>query len=109
MHPGVRHIELSAKTGEGIDGVARLARADRDPRAGGGLTEMLATPAVDELIERRTVANERFFAAEAGRIAELCGLLADRFVAGGRLLAVRRLARRIARTRATSRSSSCTR
>jgi D-sedoheptulose 7-phosphate isomerase len=42
---------------------------------------------VHELLERRSVANERFFAAEAGRIAELCGLLADRFVAGGRLLA----------------------
>jgi D-sedoheptulose 7-phosphate isomerase len=48
---------------------------------------MLATPAVDDLLERRSVANERFFTAEAGRIAELCGLLADRFGAGGRLLA----------------------
>jgi D-sedoheptulose 7-phosphate isomerase len=42
---------------------------------------------VEDLLERRTAANERFFTAEAGRIAELCGLLADRFLAGGRLLA----------------------
>lgn len=44
-------------------------------------------PDVEELIARRIVANQRFFAAEAGRIAELCRLLADRFLAGGRLLA----------------------
>jgi D-sedoheptulose 7-phosphate isomerase len=40
------------------------------------------------VIESRTEANERFFAAEAERIAELSGLLAERFLAGGRLLAV---------------------
>ena len=92
VHPGVAHIELSAKTGEGIDAVARLARADGDPPAGGGLTGMLAPrPTVQDLLERRTDANERFFTAEAGRIAELCRLLADRFLAGGRLLALRRV------------------
>jgi D-sedoheptulose 7-phosphate isomerase len=42
---------------------------------------------VEQLLERRTSANERFFAAEAGRIADLCRLLAERFLAGGRLLA----------------------
>jgi len=36
----------------------------------------------------RTEANARFFEAEAGRIAELCRRMADRFAAGGRLLAV---------------------
>jgi D-sedoheptulose 7-phosphate isomerase len=40
------------------------------------------------VIEARTEANERFFAAEAARIAELSGLVAERFLAGGRLLAV---------------------
>jgi D-sedoheptulose 7-phosphate isomerase len=40
------------------------------------------------VIEPRTEANERFFAAEAERIAELSLRLAERFLAGGRLLAV---------------------
>jgi D-sedoheptulose 7-phosphate isomerase len=40
------------------------------------------------VIEARTEANERFFSAEAGRIAELSLRLAERFLAGGRLLAV---------------------
>jgi D-sedoheptulose 7-phosphate isomerase len=42
---------------------------------------------LEDMLERRTVANERFFTAEATRIAELCHLLSDRFLAGGRLLA----------------------
>ena len=40
------------------------------------------------VIERRTEANRVFFGAEAGRIAELSLRLAERFLAGGRLLAV---------------------
>jgi D-sedoheptulose 7-phosphate isomerase len=40
------------------------------------------------VIEARTEANERFFAAEAERIAELSLRLAERFLAGGRLVAV---------------------
>ena len=44
--------------------------------------------AVAGVIEARTDANERFFAAEATRIAELSLRLAERFVQGGRLLAV---------------------
>jgi D-sedoheptulose 7-phosphate isomerase len=70
--------------------VARLARAGGDPRAGGGLTRAPGTEApatVAELLERRTAANEQFFAREAARVAELCRLLAERFLAGGRLLA----------------------
>jgi D-sedoheptulose 7-phosphate isomerase len=43
---------------------------------------------IDELLAERTAANRRFFAAEAERIALLCRELAERFVAGGRLLAV---------------------
>ena len=40
------------------------------------------------MIDARTEANERFFAAESSRIAELSRLVAERFLAGGRLLAV---------------------
>ena len=47
----------------------------------------LAHPDVRTLLERRSQANERFFEAEADRIAQLCRLLAERFGAGGRLLA----------------------
>jgi D-sedoheptulose 7-phosphate isomerase len=43
---------------------------------------------VDGLLAQRTQANETFFAAEADRIARLCRALAERFVQGGRLLAV---------------------
>ena len=44
--------------------------------------------AVDELLERRTEANESFFGEEAARIAQLCLRMAERFVRGGRLLAL---------------------
>lgn len=40
------------------------------------------------MIEARIEANKRFFAAEAARLAELSLRLAERFLAGGRLLAV---------------------
>jgi D-sedoheptulose 7-phosphate isomerase len=43
---------------------------------------------VDELLSRRSEANELFFGAEAGRIAHLCRELAGRFQRGGRLIAV---------------------
>jgi D-sedoheptulose 7-phosphate isomerase len=43
---------------------------------------------VEELLARRTTANERFFAAEGERIARLCHRMAERFARGGRLLAV---------------------
>ena len=44
--------------------------------------------ALDRFVARRTEANGRFFGAEAERIAHLCRELAERFVSGGRLLAV---------------------
>jgi len=53
--------------------------------AGGGAR---AGDRVGELLERRVAAGERFFDAEAERIAHLCLELARRFVRGGRLLAV---------------------
>lgn len=43
---------------------------------------------VDELLAERIRAGERFFEAEADRIAWLCRRMADGFLAGGRLLAV---------------------
>jgi D-sedoheptulose 7-phosphate isomerase len=43
---------------------------------------------VEELARERTLANERFFAAEADRIARLCHGMAERFARGGRLLAL---------------------
>jgi D-sedoheptulose 7-phosphate isomerase len=46
------------------------------------------TAAIDELVARRTGANERFFGAEAARIARLCRRMAESFERGGRLLAV---------------------
>ncbi len=48
-----------------------------------------AAPAalVDERLRERVAANEWFFAAEAERIARLCHRMAERFAAGGRLVA----------------------
>jgi D-sedoheptulose 7-phosphate isomerase len=46
------------------------------------------TVSIDSLLERRTEANDAFFTAEAERIAHLCRELAERFAAGGRLLAL---------------------
>ena len=43
---------------------------------------------VDELLGRRTEANERFFTAEAERLARLCHRMAERFARGGRLVAL---------------------
>ncbi len=42
---------------------------------------------IDALRRRRVEANERFFAAEAPRIATLCHRMAERFARGGRLVA----------------------
>jgi D-sedoheptulose 7-phosphate isomerase len=43
-----------------------------------------------DAIDGRTTANERFFAAEADRIARLCHRMAERFARGGRLIAIGR-------------------
>jgi D-sedoheptulose 7-phosphate isomerase len=49
------------------------------------------TPAgIDALLAVRLDASERFFAAESDRIARLCHRMAERFAAGGRLLALGR-------------------
>jgi D-sedoheptulose 7-phosphate isomerase len=49
-----------------------------------------ATSDVDELLAARSEANARFFEREAGRLARLCRLLSERFLAGGRLVALGR-------------------
>jgi D-sedoheptulose 7-phosphate isomerase len=65
--------------------VARVADDGRGEGAGVGLTQALA---LDRFVAERTEANAAFFHAEAERIALLCRELAERFVRGGRLLAV---------------------
>jgi D-sedoheptulose 7-phosphate isomerase len=50
--------------------------------------EATASVDLDDLLERRSEANGRFFSAEADRIAQLCAELAEGFLGGGRLLAV---------------------
>ena len=45
-------------------------------------------PRLDELLEERSRANALFFEREAERIARLCHRLAERFVSGGRLVAL---------------------
>jgi D-sedoheptulose 7-phosphate isomerase len=52
---------------------------------------MIAGAAIlDELLARRTECGAAFFEAEAARVAELCRGMAERFLTGGRLLAVGR-------------------
>ncbi len=43
---------------------------------------------VEQLLERREEANRAFFEAEAERLARCCHAMAERFAAGGRLLAL---------------------
>jgi D-sedoheptulose 7-phosphate isomerase len=67
--------------------------ARRDPEQGGsaGVTEALRSAPdqlLEDLLERRTEANARFFEVEADRIAQLCHRMAERFARGGRLVAL---------------------
>ena len=68
-----------------------MARRSGAQGARRGVTE-LASDAVaariDELLARRADAAEAFFGPEAERIAALCLAMAERFAAGGRLVAV---------------------
>ncbi len=75
--------------------MARLARESGHEGAGRSVTSRAVSSAtttgtwsLEELVGRRASAGERFFAAEAERIARLCHTLAERFTAGGRLLAI---------------------
>ena len=93
VNPGVEHALVSARTGEGVDRVPGLARGGGRQGGRAGVTGALAADAsaVRELLARRTEAGERFFGAEAERIARLCHGMAERFARGGRLLALGRL------------------
>jgi D-sedoheptulose 7-phosphate isomerase len=51
------------------------------------VTAQATAPRVHERLRERAEANERFFATEADRIARLCHRMAERFAAGGRLVA----------------------
>jgi len=73
--------------------MARLADGGRPRGPGTRMSEALApgTAAgvgLEALLHERTEANERFFAAEAERLARLCHLMAERFARGGRLIAI---------------------
>ena len=85
VHPGVVCLLDERTHRRRRRGLAHVARARG--RAG-ARARVTATASVESLLERRTAANERFFEAEADRIASLCPLLAERFAAGGRLLAL---------------------
>lgn len=52
------------------------------------MTPAVGTDRIQALLAERTEANERFFAAEAERLARLCHLMAERFARGGRLVAI---------------------
>ena len=71
-----------------IPSAAGGAAAGDHAAAGAGTTDAPAAgDRLTELLERRTGANERFFGAEADRIARLCHRMAERFARGGRLVA----------------------
>jgi D-sedoheptulose 7-phosphate isomerase len=58
--------------------------------AGGGASDAAPTgvlAVLEESLARRADVNERFYAAEAERIARLCHRMAERFARGGRLVA----------------------
>ena len=64
--------------------MARLAAADRRARRG-GRARCLTVAAL--LAGARRECNARFFEREAGRLARVCHLMAERFARGGRLVA----------------------
>ncbi len=54
----------------------------------GGVLAEAGQARLHELLELRSDANRRFFAAEADRLARLCHRMAERFARGGRLIAL---------------------
>ena len=76
VHPGVAADARERAHRRGRRGVPRLAA----PGEGACVMEALA-------VDRRREANAAWFAAEAERLARLCGEMAERFARGGRLLA----------------------
>ncbi|MDQ5832790.1 MAG: phosphoheptose isomerase, partial [Actinomycetota bacterium] len=54
------------------------------------MTPTLGSEVLDRALAERTQANDSFFEAESGRLAQLCHRMAERFARGGRLIAVGR-------------------
>jgi D-sedoheptulose 7-phosphate isomerase len=71
-----------------VSGVAQHAGSGEARAPHAGSSEALAQRRLRELLALRTDANERFFATAAEPLARLCRLVAERFSAGGRLLAI---------------------
>ena len=95
VNPGVEHMLVSARTGEGVDAfrdwlaaVPGRVRAGDRPRR-----DRRAAADADRGTfgqRERVEAGERCFGAEADRIARLCHRAAERFARGGRLIALGR-------------------
>ena len=73
--------------GRGRGRLPRVARGRGGARQGGRVTEAVASR-IDELSARRTEAGAQYFEAEAEGLASTCHRMAERFAAGGRLLAL---------------------
>jgi len=71
-----------------VSGVAQRAGSGETRTSHAGSGEALAQRRLRELLALRTDANERFFATAAEPLARFCQLVAERFSAGGRLLAI---------------------
>ena len=87
VHPGVEHLVVSARTGEGIERMARLAGTAGRAAGGPRVTQAVESEALVAALADRTRANAEFFEAEAERLARLCHRMAERFARGGRLIA----------------------
>ena len=99
VHPGVARIELSARTGEGVETWRELALRGPGAPAGDRMRQSMPGTAAEALHSRldalraaRTEANRDFFAAEAERLARCCHSMAERFARGGTTRRARALA-----------------
>ena len=100
VHPGVPRMLVSARTGEGVDGLARLAA--RAARAARGGARLMRGGRPRPARARPTPRGSRPWPIGSRACATA---MAERFARGGRLLATPATSR----TPGTSRSSSCTR
>ncbi len=66
---------------------ARVALARAGRCLDGVSTTSASAGLIERLLEHRSLANQRFFAAESERTARLCHRMAERFARGGRLVA----------------------
>ena len=87
VNPGVPHRAGERAHRRGRRGGGRLAGGHGGEGAHRRVTPV-AAGRIDALLARRAQAAEAFFGAEAERIARLCHRMAERFAAGGRLVAM---------------------